>query len=293
MTINSPAMRKRNLLALWLLVLAAACATPPPPPPPAPPPPPPPPPPVAEAIPYRPLPPPQASYQMPIPRRDESGLRRTLNSDLDHAETIWHFRSGWNVAALNCTGAQYEPITEGYRLLLTRYAGPLAAANEALEQRYRAEESARLRANGQSGRAADVNRAALLTREAKSTVVYNYFTSPPVRADFCRTALGVANEMIETPPDDLFSFASNSLRLFENTFERFFSTYEAYEAAAYEWDVKYGAAYGPSQPGWVAVYGDMNGFAAAGFAVADPVETAITYAAGQAAGDPVPVTPVD
>ena len=49
---------------------------------------------------------------MELPPPGPNGLRVTINSDLDRDATLWHFRSAWNVAALNCQGAEREAITE-------------------------------------------------------------------------------------------------------------------------------------------------------------------------------------
>jgi hypothetical protein len=132
---NSITLRQASVGAA--LALLAACA--PPPPPPAPPPPPPPPPPVVvqEAIPYRPLPPGGADYAMIIPPLGPDGVRVTPNKNLNPDETLWYLRSGWNVAALNCLDPAFEPILEGYRGFLKKYAKKLTATNKALDAQYR------------------------------------------------------------------------------------------------------------------------------------------------------------
>ena len=70
-------------------------------------------------------------------------------------------------------------------------------------------------------------------------------------------------------------------------FEQFFDEYEAYQQAAAEWDAKWGAMYGPSQPGWVAAQQARAGAATgsptgADQGVIDPMT-----------GLPVPVIPVN
>ncbi|HBM71722.1 MAG TPA: hypothetical protein DD436_03650, partial [Erythrobacter sp.] len=80
------------------IAVLGACATPPPPPPP--------PPPVVEAVPIRPQPPGQASYVMTIPRVNSLGQRETVHLGISDDEKVWHFRSAWNVAALNCLDPQ-------------------------------------------------------------------------------------------------------------------------------------------------------------------------------------------
>ena len=219
------------------LVLCAACTTTVPPAPP----PPPPPEPVVETIPYRPLPPPQAAYQMDIPLTAANGQRLTVNANLSEVESIWHFRSGWNVAALNCQGDANASVIDGYRVMLQTYNRELSSANTAMERQFRSY--------------VDSDRAALLARETHSTGVYNYFAQPAARAGFCATARQIANELLESPPQDYAAFAVSGLARYEEAFERFFRAYEEYERASASWDYQYGSIYGPSQPGWVAVHG--------------------------------------
>jgi hypothetical protein len=231
---------------------------------------------------------------MQIPRRDARGTRVTINTGLDEQETIWHFRSGWNVAALNCPGQQYETITNAYGAMLQRYQDQLAAANAALDRRFQNEEAERLRTEGLPYRRGEVQRSALLTREAHSTMVYNYFTSPPARAQFCRTALAIANEYLVVPPEDLATFAQTGLSRYEQAFETFYTAYEAYELASTEWDRRYGEDYGASQPGWVAIYGRDAARVPADTMAGEPSPAT----AGQNLTDPatdsaVPVVPVD
>ncbi|RIV87300.1 hypothetical protein D2V17_08430 [Aurantiacibacter xanthus] len=195
-----------------------------------------------EAVPFRPLPPPQAAYDLQIPRVDAAGVRQTVNTGLDENETLWHFRSGWNVAALNCQLAADDPILTGYSALLTSQSRALSRANTAIDRKFRQNER--------------TDRAALLARETHSTGVYNYFANPSARADFCAAAREVASEFLATPPQDIAAFATAGLQRYEQAFNRFYVAYEQYEQLSAEWDRKWGAQYGPSQPGWVALYGD-------------------------------------
>lgn len=216
--------------------MLAACATPAPPPPP---PPPPPPVQVVEAVPYRPLPPGGAQYVMEMPQRGPDGRRITVNSNLSDDQLVWNLRSAWNVAALNCLAPEYEPILNGYRAFLTQHARPLKAINDRIEAGY----NKRFR----------VRRQAMVARDGYTTQVYNFFASPPARAGFCRAALDMANRALAAPPADPLSFARANFDGLMMPFEQFFTEYEAYQQASAEWDAKWGALYGPSQPGWVAV----------------------------------------
>ena len=95
------------------LTLLAACATAaaPPPPPPV----------VAQrqiATPLRPVPPGGASRSLAIPAKGADGVRRTVNAGIAPLEAVWNFRSGWNVAALNCLEPDYQPILLAYKQFL-------------------------------------------------------------------------------------------------------------------------------------------------------------------------------
>ena len=266
----------RQLAVVTGLALIAACKTAevPPPPPPLPPPPP---PPVVQATPYRPLPPPQAAYAMDIPPRDASGKRLTVNTGLNENQTLWHFRSGWNVAALNCTRPQDEPVTAGYGTFLSANARALTAANTALDADFR--------------RSAGSARAGLLAREQYMTMVYNYFASPPARGAFCDAALAVANEMAATPPANLGAFATSGLARYEQAFEQFYTAYEAYQTASADWDRRYGAQFGASQPGWVAVHGNAAAQVANGLVELD-LPTTVAVVTDPVTGAAIPVVPV-
>lgn len=266
-------------VAIAVSVLAA-CTTPAPPPPP----PPPPPAPVVERIPYRPLPPGGASYVMDIPDIGASGQRETINLGVSDDERVWHFRSAWNVAALNCTAPQYQPVLTAYSAYISDHARGLKAVNDRIEREYRREMGAR--------------RAGILAREEHMTAVYNYFALPPARAGFCRAALDVSNRYLAAPPSDPVAFANENFNVLETPFETFFSDYERYERLSANWDAKYGERYGASQPGWVAVQEARRNGVPVPSAEGDPSSTLAepTSVAGavadQQTGADVPVVPV-
>jgi len=186
-----------------------------------------------ESTPYRPLPPNGAAYAMTIPPLGADGVRRTLNTGLDRDDTIWHLRSAWNVAALNCMGSQYKPILTGYAAFLKRYVKELAAVNKRIEATYRSPAA----------------------REAQNTKVYNYFATPAAMGSMCPVALAVANEWLKAPPSELAAFAKATLPRFDAVYLDFFAAYDRYRADSAAWDAKYGALYGSTQPGYVAVHG--------------------------------------
>ncbi|MFM7404007.1 MAG: hypothetical protein ACKO1N_07930 [Erythrobacter sp.] len=248
--------------------LLAGCTTPapPPPPPPAPPPV------VAEVVPFRPLPPNGAPYVMDLPARGPDGRLLAVNSELSDDQLIWNLRSAWNVAALNCVAAEYDPVLQGYRAFLSKNTRGLKAVNDRLEKSY----TSRFR----------VKRDAIVARDGYITKLYNFFADPSVRSGFCLASLDMANRALAAPPTDLLAFSQSNYQGLLVPFEQFFADYEAYQRASAEWDAKWGARYGPSQPGWVAVQEARAGRMAmmpdsGGQTVIDPVT-----------GLPVPVVPV-
>ena len=224
--------------ALW------ACAAAPPPAPPPPPPPPPPPAAPAEPTPYRPLPPLGAGYDMDMPPLGPNGLRVTVNSDLDRDGTLWHFRSAWNVAALNCQGAQREVILEAYARYLKRFKTVLDRTNTALEKHYQARHPEA--------------RGALRAREAYMTQVYNYFAMPGVRNDFCAVMAAMAEDYLASPTTDPWVHSAAWLPRLEATFQEFFRVYEQYRTNSAAWDARWGELFGDTQPGYIAVHGGVD-----------------------------------
>ena len=250
------------------MLLAGCAAKTPPPPPPAPPPAPE----VFEPVPYRPLPPGGAHYVMTMPTRGPDGKRITVNSGLTDDQTVWNLRSAWNVAALNCLGAEYDPILQGYRTFLTKNVKSLKAINDRIEKTY----TNRFK----------VKRDAMIARDGYTTQVYNFFAEPAARAGFCRAALDMSNRAVLAPPSDPLAFAKANFDGLMVPFEQFFDEYEVYQRASSEWDAKWGAMYGASQPGWVAAQQ-----ARAGVPVAAPMG-AVQTVTDPLTGLAVPVIPV-
>ncbi|TIX51384.1 hypothetical protein [Alteraurantiacibacter aquimixticola] len=229
-----------------------------------------------EPIPYRPIPPRGAAYQMEVPPVDAFGQRLTVNTAIDESETVWHFRSGWNVAALNCLAPGDEIITSAYGEFLRGFPNGLRSANQAIDRKFREDYSS--------------SREALLAREEHATQVYNYFAMPGARADFCAAARVVAGQFANYEGDNVKEFAAANLPLLENAFLRFFEEYEEYERLSADWDSQYGTRYGQSQPGYVAIYG--NGLTTVGSTLAsqqEPAGAVIDVDTGAA----IPVIPVD
>lgn len=258
------------------LALLAGCATPPTPPPPPPPPP-------VEVIPPRPIPPGGAAYVMAIPPIGIDGQRLTVNRGLSPDEQVWHFRSAWNVAALNCTAPRFQPITDAYGSYISTHGRALSRVNSRIDEVYRKNYSSK--------------REAIRAREAKMTSVYNFFALPPARTDFCNAALSVAQFAQANPGYDPVQFAATNFGTLEAPFETFFLGYEQYQRDSAAWDARYGERYGASQPGYVAVQAARGG---AGPAVgsADPSGFSSQPTSGTTLTDPetgarIPVVPVE
>jgi len=183
---------------------------------------------------------------MELPPVGADGNRITINTNLDENGTLWHLRSAWNVAALNCLDVGQEAILQGYSAFLKQNARTLSATNATLDANFRRDFGAGTRG--------------VKAREAYMTQVYNYFALPPARVEFCDTALSVSNRYLLAggPATDVKQFATANLPLFEAVFQNFYRQYEQYQVESAAWDQKWGAQYGSSQPGYVAIYGSYG-----------------------------------
>ncbi|MEL6878582.1 MAG: hypothetical protein AAGL68_10855 [Pseudomonadota bacterium] len=176
---------------------------------------------------------------MSIPSVGSDGLRMTVNRGITDDEKVWHFRSGWNVAALNCTAARYQPVLNAYSSYIKKHGRALKRVNDRIDRVYRRQMNSR--------------RAAIRSREGRMTSVYNFFALPPARQGFCNNALDISNRYLADTSTDPVEFAMANFNALESPFDAFFNAYEAYERDAATWDAQYGERYGSSQPGWVAV----------------------------------------
>ncbi len=215
--------RKKAAIATVLVAVSALAACTPPPPP-APPPPPP--RPVAVVIPPRPLPPGSAAANMMIPVVGPDGKRITVNSNLTPEERLWHMRAGFNVAALNCTSPQHMIIADHYNQFLRTHARGLAAANTAVDRKYRA----------------SYGSAAQSTRDRFMTQVYNHFALPPASAQFCDASLLIAQESVTVPTANLTAFGDTSLARMDAVFDGFYASYEQWQRDLAAWDARYAPA---------------------------------------------------
>ncbi len=179
--------------------------------------------------PVRPIPPLGAVANMYIPPADEvSGKRLTPNSNISEVATIWHFRSAFNVAALNCVPPTYASVNEYYSSFLTRMKIPLAKVNLAMDAEYRA----RYPGAGTTG--------AARIRDTAATDIYNYFSLPPVTQQFCALMLEKGPAATMLTEDQLYPFAKQTLDEIDAIYIKFWEDYEDYQRRLAEWEALYG-----------------------------------------------------
>jgi hypothetical protein len=184
-----------------------------------------PPPPIAPpvVIPPRPYPPIGAPANMAIPSLGPDGVRSTVNAHLSATQTLWNFRSAYNVAALNCLRPEHGEIVVGYRAFLKKHAKGLQAANRGVDSEFKAKHGASF----------------IRPREAYMTQVYNYFANPVTLRAFCDASLAMSREAQLVAPAQLSTFSATELPKIEQVFEAFFRAYEQYRIDAANWDARY------------------------------------------------------
>lgn len=191
--------------------------------------------------PPRPTPPLGAAHGMYIPPADpETGQRKTPNSDLDETETIWHFRSAFNVAAISCTQPQYTGIVNYYNSFLNNSDTRLASVNRQLDQRFRS------RFPGVNG---------LRVRDTHSTQLYNYFSLPPTMGLLCEHMFSRAPQAMTLSDAELYPYAKQTLDELDEIFIQFWEDYEDYMRRLAEWEALYGRV-GRVTVGGGALYSD-------------------------------------
>lgn len=220
---------KKQILFAVFAALALSAYKPkkpaaPPPPPPAPP---------APVIPPRPYPPLGASPNLVLPPLGANGMYAQINAGNSSNQTIWNFRSAYNVAALNCLQPQHAQIVVNYRDFLRKHAVGLGAANRAVDAEFRRRFGAGF----------------VRQREAYMTKVYNFYAFPPTVSNFCDAALAVSNEANAILPAQLNAFAATSLPKLDLVFENFYRSYAQYRVDLAAWDARYlRPAVAPVQP---------------------------------------------
>jgi hypothetical protein len=178
-----------------------------------------PPPPVVVAAP-RPVPPLGAAATLTIPPAMPDGGYATVNRALSADAALWHLRSALNVAALQCDVADPTGVAR-YNQLLKVHAARFAAAHRALTAEYRA------------GGGDWQDRF-----DDSMTRVYNYFAQPPVRAQFCATALPMLAQVADLPAGGLDAFAAPGLASLDQPFVDFYRAYDRYRVELAQWEAK-------------------------------------------------------
>lgn len=189
-----------------------------------PPPPPPPPPLIVLPPPPRPMPPNGASAAVPVPPIGADGLFQSVNRQITPAQTVWNFRSAFNVAALNCRDTKYDPVLIGYRAFLKKHAKALSLANRKVDAEFRALYGARFIPN----------------REKYMTAVYNHFAAPPTQPQFCDAVMAVNKDVTTLTLAGLTDFAQRNLPNIEIVFDEFYRQFAKYQVDAAAWDARFG-----------------------------------------------------
>jgi len=217
---------------------------------------------------------------MTIPPVGFDGHRRTINYGISSAQTVWNMRSALNVAALNCLEPEYQPVLDAYKALLKTDSRELRKTNDALMKEYREKFGREYRDHF----------------DTYMTQVYNFYSMPPARKNFCDAALAVSPEAMAVSSADLEAFSLRTLPLLNSVFEDFFRAYEDYRTNLAAWDSEYGVPTATNT--LLATYSDnvatdnpMSGGVVNTAATAVPAPGASAPAAAALAG-PVTAAPV-
>ncbi|SCW67801.1 hypothetical protein SAMN02927924_02058 [Sphingobium faniae] len=181
------------------------------------------PPPVIETI--RPVPPMGAVEGMSIPDVGPDGKRLTPNRGVTSNTALWHVRMALNVAALSCHGAG-DLARLQYNQMLHVHKAVLGEANAAVDRNYKFEYGA----------------TGIGRREQLNTVVYNFFSLPPVQPTFCKAAVEVGAKMLSMPSASLLTYAPEGLAALEKPFQDFYEAYADYLRRLAEWQARFGAS---------------------------------------------------
>jgi hypothetical protein len=176
--------------------------------------------------PARPLPPGGAALGMVMPQVGVDGVRQTPNRAISTNEAVWHLRAALNVAALNCQGPVWDQIAVNYNKFIANNKATLTKISRAIDGEYKT------RYPGQN---------ALRVRDTKMTDLYNYFSMPAVKQEYCDTALAKSKEAAAVDYRVLTEFSGTALANIDGIFIRFFDAYVKYEADLAQWNRQYGS----------------------------------------------------
>ena len=174
--------------------------------------------------PARPLPPAGAATTMTVPVVGIDGVRATPNRGLSRDEAIWHLRAALNVAALNCQGPVWNVIADNYNRYITVHKTRLRTASKTVDGEYK------VRYPNENG---------LRVRDTKMTDLYNYFSLPTIKQEYCDAALSKSTEILAIPSVALPEYSIGALSDIDGIFIRFFDAYAKYEVALADWNQKY------------------------------------------------------
>ena len=160
-----------------------------------------------------------------IPEVDDTGKYLTPNRGVTANTALWHVRMALNVAALACHDAG-DLARSQYNRLLHVHGPILAEANAAVDRNYKY-------AFGSSSNG-------LSQRERLNTVVYNFFSLPPVTKSFCPVAIEVGAKMLAMPSSQLLDYAPEALTALEKPFQDFYAAYADYLRRLAEWQSRFG-----------------------------------------------------
>lgn len=202
-------------------------------------------------IPPRPRPPLGAQANLVAPPADAFGNRRTINTGITPAQTLWNLRSAYNVAALDCMRVEHTDILDNYKQFLQANAKALTAANKQVDKEFHV----------------STGRPAVKARESYMTQVYNFYALPPTLPAFCDAALTMSHAAAALSPplpaapvkaksakgraakavvsyksasaQQLTDFAMAELPKLDRVFLDFYNSYDQYRADLANWQQKY------------------------------------------------------
>ncbi len=136
------------------------------------------------------------------PAAAQSFKPAVVDTDISPLETLWHVRVALNVAALACRDQDEGTTVAAYNALITRQRAALAAANGAVDARYKAQYGAKWEA----------------VRERDMTKLYNFFAQPAAQGEFCAKAKQALAQIGAVDPGALMAFAQAELPILEQPF---------------------------------------------------------------------------
>jgi hypothetical protein len=136
------------------------------------------------------------------PAAAQSFKPAVVTTNISPLESLWHMRAALNVAALGCRDADEGTTVAAYNQLIRNQGAALAAANDAVSARYKAQYGT----GWQDARERDMTR------------LYNYFAQPTAQAGFCATAKAVLAQLATVEPGKLTDFAVEELPALEAPF---------------------------------------------------------------------------